>query len=62
MLSLIGELPQTPRVPYVGSSGDFLPSSPPAEKAIASQDQAGQTSTSDGVGDSGWSDVQSERA
>ena len=34
-----------------GSSGDLLPPSPPAEKATASQDQAGQTGTGDGAGD-----------
>jgi hypothetical protein len=34
-----------------GSSGDLLPPSPPAEKATASQDQAGQASTDDGAGD-----------
>ena len=31
-----------------GSSGDFLTLSPPAEKANARQDQAGQASTGDG--------------
>src|SRR5499433_821845 len=30
--------------------GDFLPPSPPAEKATARQDQAGKTSTDDGGG------------
>src|SRR5262249_37131633 len=35
----------------VGSSGDFLPPSPPAEKASARQDQARKTSTDDGGGD-----------
>jgi hypothetical protein len=34
-----------------GSSGDFPPPSPPAEKATASQDQARQSRTSDGTGD-----------
>ena len=29
------------------SSGDFLPSSPPGEKATASQDQAGKASADD---------------
>src|SRR5262249_34989552 len=33
------------------SSGDFLPPSPPAEKASARQDQAGNASTGDGAGD-----------
>ena len=33
-----------------GSSGDLLPPSPPAEKATARQDQAGQASTGDGAG------------
>ena len=33
------------------SSGAFLPPSPPAEKATARQDQAGQASTHDGTGD-----------
>jgi hypothetical protein len=32
-------------------SGDFLPPSPPAEKANVRQDQAGQASTDDGAGD-----------
>jgi hypothetical protein len=31
-----------------GHSGDLLPPSPPAEKATARQDQAGQSSTGDG--------------
>ena len=31
------------------ASGDFSPPSPPAEKATASGDQAGQTRTSDGA-------------
>jgi len=31
-------------------SGDLLPPSPPAEKATASKDQAGQASTGDGAG------------
>jgi len=39
-------LPQT----NAGSSGDLLPPSPPAEKATASQDQAGQPGTRDGTG------------
>src|SRR5262249_57337357 len=34
-----------------GSQGDFLPLSPPADKATACQDQAGKTSTGDGAGD-----------
>ena len=33
------------------SSGDLLPPSPPAEKATAREDQAGQSSTDDGAGD-----------
>ena len=33
-----------------GNSGGFLPPSPPAEKATARQDQAGQPSTDDGAG------------
>src|SRR5262249_18202184 len=39
--------------PVVGgaeASGDFLPPSPPAEKATASKDQAGQSGTDDGAG------------
>ena len=32
-------------------SGDLPPPSPPAEKATARQDQAGQSSTNDGAGD-----------
>jgi hypothetical protein len=32
--------------------GGLLPPSPPAEKATARQDQAGQSSTDDGAGDS----------
>jgi hypothetical protein len=39
-------------------SGDFLPPSPPSEKATARQDQARQASTRDGAGDGssaeGW--------
>jgi hypothetical protein len=35
-----------------GCSGDFLPPSPPAEKATARQDQAGQASAGDGSRDS----------
>jgi len=31
-------------------SGDLLPPSPPAEKATACQDKAGQASTGDGAG------------
>jgi hypothetical protein len=34
-----------------GSSGDSLPPSPPAEKATARQDQAGQSCTGDGARD-----------
>jgi len=34
----------------VGSSAAFLPPSPPAEKATARQDEAGQASTDDGTG------------
>ena len=34
---------------WAGSSGDLLPPSPPAEKATARQDQAGQASTGDGA-------------
>src|SRR5262245_23530557 len=33
-----------------GCSGDLLPPSPPAEKATTSEDQAGQSSAGDGVG------------
>jgi len=33
-----------------GGSGDLLPSSPPAEKATASKDQARKASTDDGTG------------
>jgi hypothetical protein len=33
-----------------GNSGDLLPSSPPAEKASAREDQAGKASTDDGGG------------
>jgi hypothetical protein len=33
------------------ASGDLLPPSPPAEKATARQDQAGQSGTGDGAGD-----------
>ena len=36
-----------------GSSGDLVAPSPPAEEATASQDQAGQSCTSDGTGDCG---------
>ena len=39
------------RAVWVESSGDFLPPSPPAEKATARQDQAGKASTSDWTGD-----------
>jgi hypothetical protein len=35
------------RVRCAGSSGDLLPPSPPAEKANARQDQAGQSGTGD---------------
>src|SRR5215470_13258789 len=38
---------------FVKSSGAFLPPSPPGEKATARQDQARQSSTSDGAGNSG---------
>ena len=45
-----------PRHPFLErfaeSSGDLLPPSPPAEKATARQDQAGQSRTDDGAGDS----------
>src|SRR5262249_47417818 len=34
----------------VGSSGDLLPPSPPAEKSAARQDQAGKAGTNDGAG------------
>jgi hypothetical protein len=34
----------------VRSSGDLVPPSPPAEKATAREDQAGQTGTGDGAG------------
>src|SRR5437660_12513854 len=34
-----------------GCSGDFLPPSPPGEKATTHQDQARQSSTGDGTGD-----------
>jgi hypothetical protein len=34
-----------------GSSGDFLPPSPPAEKTTGRKDQAGQSSTGDGAWD-----------
>jgi hypothetical protein len=36
------------------NSGDLLPPSPPAEKAAARQDQAGQASTGDGAGDNSY--------
>ena len=36
---------------YVRCSGDLLPQTLPAEKANASEDQAGQASTGDGGGD-----------
>ena len=42
---------QTSSLWISGYSGDLLPSSPPAEKATARQDQAGQPSTGDGAGD-----------
>jgi hypothetical protein len=34
-----------------GCSGDFLPPSPPGEKATAHEDQARQSGTGDGTGD-----------
>jgi hypothetical protein len=37
------------RARYVGRSGDLLPPSPPAEKATARQDQAGETGTDKGA-------------
>jgi hypothetical protein len=37
-------------------SGGLLPPSPPAEKATACQDQAGQSSTRDGARDRGWAE------
>jgi hypothetical protein len=37
-----------------GISGDFLPPSPPAEKATTSQDQAGQSSAGDEAGHGDW--------
>jgi hypothetical protein len=39
------------RTDCAGGSGDFLPPSPPDEKANARQDQAGQSGTGDGAGD-----------
>src|SRR5437660_550030 len=39
---------------FAGTSGDFLPPSPPAEKATARQDQAGKASTGDGRGHRRW--------
>jgi hypothetical protein len=42
---------QTTCADCAGSSGDFLPPSPPAEKATARKDQARQTGTGDGAGD-----------
>jgi hypothetical protein len=41
-------LPQTTCTDCACRSADFLPPSPPAEKATTRQDQAGQTSTGDG--------------
>src|SRR5262249_18785005 len=38
-----------PSVRWAGSSGDFLPTAPPSEKATARQDQAGQPGTHDGT-------------
>jgi hypothetical protein len=46
-------LPQTMCADAVDALGGLPPPSPPAEKATASQDQAGQSSTSDGAGASG---------
>jgi hypothetical protein len=37
-----------------GSSGAFLPPSPPAEKATAREDQSGQSSAGEGAGDTDW--------
>src|SRR5262245_16218868 len=42
--------PQTTCAGCVESSGNLLPPSPPAEKATASQDQAGKSGTGDGRG------------
>src|SRR5690242_14686089 len=41
---------QTSYCVVAGSSGDLLPPSPPAEKATARQDQAGQSGTDNGTG------------
>src|SRR5262249_10333421 len=49
--ALVPRLPQTTYEHCAGSSGDLLPPSPPAEKATAREDQAGQASTGDGAGD-----------
>jgi len=43
-------LPQSTRARCAGSSGDFLPPSPPSEKSAARQDQARQSGTNDGTG------------
>src|SRR5262249_21586829 len=43
-----------------GRSGDLVPSSPPAEKATARQDQARQTSTGDGGKRSGEHDCDAQ--
>jgi hypothetical protein len=42
--------PQTTCANCAGRSGALLPPSPPAEKATANNDQAGQASTCDGAG------------
>jgi hypothetical protein len=47
LIALRIHTPQQQRV--TGCSGDFLPPSPPAEKATASQDQTRQASTGDGA-------------
>jgi hypothetical protein len=44
-------LPQTTYADWAGCSGDFLPPSRQEEKNTASQDQAGQSCTDDGSGD-----------
>jgi hypothetical protein len=41
------------RIAHARCSGDSLPPSPPTEKATACEDQTGQSSTSDGTGNSG---------
>jgi hypothetical protein len=51
--ALVPPLPQKTYEHCAGSSGALLSPSPPAEKATARQDQAGQASTGDGGGDGG---------